>query len=98
MVGPARPGRAAQGGRPAGVASGHDRHPRRTRGVQVGARSGAGVTPARTGSVPRATKETQVEVELDLDGTGAVEVSTGVPFFDHMLAQLGKHGLIDLRV
>jgi imidazoleglycerol-phosphate dehydratase len=56
------------------------------------------MTGRRSAEVRRATKETQVEVELDLDGTGAVEVSTGVPFFDHMLAQLGKHGLIDLRV
>jgi imidazoleglycerol-phosphate dehydratase len=52
----------------------------------------------RTGRVERATKETQVAVELDLDGTGAADVSTGVPFFDHMLNQLGKHGCIDLRV
>ena len=49
-------------------------------------------------SVRRATKETQVEVELNLDGTGAAETATGVPFFDHMLGQLAKHGLIDLRV
>jgi len=48
--------------------------------------------------VRRATKETQVEVELNLDGTGQADASTGVPFFDHMLDQLGKHGLIDLRV
>ncbi len=52
----------------------------------------------RTGRVERATKETQVAVELDLDGTGTADVSTGVPFFDHMLNQLGKHGCIDLRV
>ena len=52
----------------------------------------------RTGRVERATRETQVAVELDLDGTGAADVSTGVPFFDHMLNQLGKHGCIDLRV
>jgi imidazoleglycerol-phosphate dehydratase len=52
----------------------------------------------RRASVRRATKETQVEVELNLDGTGETEASTGVPFFDHMLGQLGKHGLIDLRV
>ena len=52
----------------------------------------------RTGRVERATKETQVAVELDLDGTGAADVATGVPFFDHMLNQLGKHGCIDLRV
>jgi len=52
----------------------------------------------RTAQVKRATRETQVEVELDLDGAGVTDVDTGVPFFDHMLAQLGKHGCIDLRV
>jgi imidazoleglycerol-phosphate dehydratase len=53
---------------------------------------------SRTARVERVTKETQVLVELDLDGTGVTEVKTGVPFFDHMLAQLGKHGCIDLTV
>ena len=53
---------------------------------------------SRAGRVERVTKETSVLVELDLDGTGLAEVSTGVPFFDHMLAQLGKHGLLDLSV
>jgi imidazoleglycerol-phosphate dehydratase len=48
--------------------------------------------------VERLTQETQILVELDLDGIGVVEVSTGVPFFDHMLAQLGKHGCLDLTV
>ena len=52
----------------------------------------------RTARVERSTKESQVEVQLDLDGTGVADVDTGVPFFDHMLAQLGKHGLFDLRV
>jgi imidazoleglycerol-phosphate dehydratase len=52
----------------------------------------------RTGRVERVTKETSILVELDLDGTGVTEVSTGVPFFDHMLAQLGKHGCLDLTV
>jgi imidazoleglycerol-phosphate dehydratase len=56
------------------------------------------VSDARRASVRRATKETQVEVELNLDGTGEAEMSTGVPFFDHMLGQLAKHGSIDLRV
>ena len=46
----------------------------------------------------RVTKETQVLVELDLDGTGVTDAATGVPFFDHMLAQLGRHGCIDLTV
>jgi imidazoleglycerol-phosphate dehydratase len=53
---------------------------------------------SRTARVERTTTETQVLVELDLDGTGAAKVETGVPFFDHMLAQLGKHGCIDLTV
>ena len=53
---------------------------------------------SRTGSVERVTKESSVLVELELDGTGATEVSTGVPFFDHMLDQLGRHGGLDLRV
>ena len=44
----------------------------------------------------RATRETTIEITLDLDGTGAVTVSTGLPFFDHMLAQLGRHGGFDL--
>ncbi len=52
----------------------------------------------RTGRVERVTKETSVLVELDLDGSGTADVSTGVPFFDHMLAQLAKHGLLDLTV
>ena len=46
----------------------------------------------------RATKETTIAIELDLDGTGATTVSTGLPFFDHMLSQLGRHASIDLRI
>jgi imidazoleglycerol-phosphate dehydratase len=53
---------------------------------------------SRTARVERVTKETQILVELDLDGTGTADVDTGVPFFDHMLAQLGKHGSLDLTV
>ncbi|MQA95907.1 MAG: imidazoleglycerol-phosphate dehydratase HisB [Streptosporangiales bacterium] len=53
---------------------------------------------SRIGRVERATKETSVVVEVNLDGTGTVDVATGVGFFDHMLAQLGKHGLFDLVV
>jgi imidazoleglycerol-phosphate dehydratase len=48
--------------------------------------------------VKRATKESDVQVELALDGTGQTEVDTGVPFFDHMLSQLGRHGGFDLAV
>ncbi len=53
---------------------------------------------ARTAARRRATKETTVDVEVDLDGHGRIEVTTGIPFFDHMVAQLGKHGGWDLRV
>jgi imidazoleglycerol-phosphate dehydratase len=52
----------------------------------------------RAGHVSRTTKETSIEVAVDLDGTGVTEISTGLPFFDHMLAQLGRHGGIDLTV
>ncbi|HEY4465494.1 MAG TPA: imidazoleglycerol-phosphate dehydratase HisB [Streptosporangiaceae bacterium] len=52
----------------------------------------------RKARVERLTHETKIFVELDLDGIGVVEVSTGVPFFDHMLGQLGKHGGLDLTV
>lgn len=53
---------------------------------------------SRTARIERSTKESKVVVALDLDGTGETDVSTGVPFFDHMLAQLGKHSGIDLTV
>jgi imidazoleglycerol-phosphate dehydratase len=52
----------------------------------------------RTARIGRITGETQVLVELNLDGTGLCRAETGVPFFDHMLAQLGRHGLIDLTI
>jgi imidazoleglycerol-phosphate dehydratase len=55
-------------------------------------------THRRTARVSRATRETSIEVEVDLDGTGATDISTGLPFFDHMLNQLGKHSGIDVRV
>lgn len=58
----------------------------------------ARTTPARTGRVERATSESSVLVELDLDGSGTTEISTGVPFYDHMLTALGKHSLMDLKV
>ncbi|MDP2181675.1 MAG: imidazoleglycerol-phosphate dehydratase HisB [Actinomycetota bacterium] len=52
----------------------------------------------RTATISRATKETDIAVTVDLDGTGAVEAATGVPFFDHMLDAFGRHGLLDLAV
>jgi imidazoleglycerol-phosphate dehydratase len=53
---------------------------------------------ARTASRQRATKETDIDVRLDVDGSGKAEVSTGLPFFDHMLTQLGRHGGFDLTL
>jgi imidazoleglycerol-phosphate dehydratase len=53
---------------------------------------------SRSARVQRTTKESDVLVELELDGSGAVDIETGVPFYDHMLAQLGKHGGFDLHV
>ena len=52
----------------------------------------------RTATVQRQTKETQISVELNLDGTGHYEVSTGIGFLDHMLEQLSRHSLMDLKV
>lgn len=52
----------------------------------------------RIAVIKRATSESQIELELDLDGTGKSEISTGVPFYDHMLTALSKHSLIDLKV
>ena len=52
----------------------------------------------RAAAVARTTSETDIAIELDLDGTGRTEVATGLPFFDHMLAQLGRHGGFDLVV
>lgn len=52
----------------------------------------------RTAHVERETKESRVSVELNLDGHGTIDIATGVPFFDHMLGQLGKHSGFDLRV
>ena len=46
----------------------------------------------------RRTRETTVEVTLALDGSGRVDVATGLPFFDHMVSQLGRHGGLDLTV
>ncbi len=53
---------------------------------------------SRTGRIERRTRETQIDLELNLDGAGESEMETGVPFFDHMLTQVAKHGLFDLRV
>lgn len=52
----------------------------------------------RTARIARATKETDIELSIDLDGTGVTDIDTGIGFFDHMLTAFGRHGLFDLSV
>lgn len=58
----------------------------------------ATATAPRKASVERNTLETQISVELSLDGTGQAEFDTGVPFLEHMLDQIARHGMVDLKV
>ena len=52
----------------------------------------------RKASVERKTRETEIRLDLDLDGSGDFDVATGIPFFDHMLESFAKHGLFDLHL
>jgi len=54
--------------------------------------------PQRNAQIVRETKETKIRVTVDLDGTGACKVSTGIGFFDHMLEQIARHGALDLTI
>ncbi len=58
----------------------------------------AEASPRRRATRSRVTKETRIDVAIDIDGTGATDIATGLPFFDHMLDQLGRHGGFDLRI
>jgi len=53
---------------------------------------------ARSGTIKRKTKETDISVELELDGGGKAEIDTGMPFFDHMLESFTRHGFFDVRI
>jgi imidazoleglycerol-phosphate dehydratase len=53
---------------------------------------------SRNATVQRTTKETSIDLTIEIDGTGTTEISTGIPFYDHMLEQVGKHGGFDLRI
>ena len=53
---------------------------------------------SRTADKHRKTNETDIRLKIDIDGTGRSEISTGIPFFDHMLAQLARHGHMDLEI
>lgn len=56
------------------------------------------VMPQRTAAVERNTLETQIQIKINLDGSGQASLATGVPFLDHMLDQIARHGLIDLDI
>lgn len=53
---------------------------------------------SRVATIARKTKETEIRIRIDLDGSGQYAVSTGIPFFDHMLESFGRHGLFDLEI
>ncbi len=52
----------------------------------------------RSGTIHRATKETSIDLKIEIDGSGTTDISTGIPFYDHMLEQVGKHGGFDLTI
>lgn len=60
-------------------------------------RNGA-IMNSRKARVRRDTKETMIDLRVDLDGTGQAELVTGLPFFEHMLEQIARHGLVDLKI
>ena len=52
----------------------------------------------RQAKISRKTKETEIEIDLNLDGSGQADISTGIGFLDHMLEQIARHGMVDLRI
>lgn len=55
-------------------------------------------SPARSARITRNTSETQIDVDLNLDGTGTLDIDCGVPFLEHMIDQIAHHGMLDLRL
>ncbi|RIK33373.1 MAG: hypothetical protein DCC55_35065, partial [Chloroflexi bacterium] len=72
--------------------------PAQTHSLDDGADIGYGFQPVRRAHVERTTKETQITLDLTVDGRGQAQVSTGIGFLDHMLTLLAGHGLFDLIV
>jgi len=54
--------------------------------------------PQRTATIKRETKETRISLELNLDGTGKSDIKTGIEMFDHLLSQIARHGLVDIKL
>src|SRR5207249_2489517 len=74
----------------------HGRHPGRRRSLPR--RVGGRAVVTRSAEQRRETSETSIAISLAVDGSGSTEVATGIPFYDHMLGQLGRHGGFDLVV
>ena len=64
----------------------------------ISERNDEGMPVTRTASRSRQTKETSIDISIDIDGSGSTDISTGIPFYDHMLDQIGRHGGFDLTV
>ena len=84
--------------RPVGAASDRARHDNHDKDDNAQSANGSVALPPRNAEVQRKTRETAVAVALRLDGSGRGEISTGVPFLDHMLDSFARHGFFDLRV
>src|SRR5687768_10487586 len=76
--------------------AGHHRYARRERRLPTSLAGDHAMS--RSAKRSRTTKETSIDLSIDLDGSGVATVSTGIPFYDHMLEQIGKHGGFDLAI
>lgn len=69
-----------------------------SRSIPMSSTAQDGAGPSRVATIARKTKETDIQIRIDLDGSGQYSISTGIPFFDHMLESFGRHALFDLDV